>query len=238
MLILVDHTLSYALTATANFLTIYIQQFWRAVKQVSNANETIHFMVDKQEIRYIVYIFRGTLKLPIETHEQPFIPPVDFDYIRPFLRILGFQGSLERIPNDLLIDAIKDTQVYRDYVEMYIRVVVPVIPPESVESIQGMHRTPKATRTPNLDIVQKKRKGKYIVGESSSPKPSLKKRIRQKKSTSTTHLPPKILEEDVENLVEEEDESDGDEFADTMLLSDEDFGNSEIRTEKMQTPIP
>ncbi|GKD00024.1 hypothetical protein Tco_1170298, partial [Tanacetum coccineum] len=32
----------------------------------------------------------------------------------------------------------------------------------------------------------------------------------------------KILEEDVEKLVEGEDESDGDDFADTVLLTDED----------------
>ncbi|GKG61194.1 hypothetical protein Tco_0618919, partial [Tanacetum coccineum] len=35
----------------------------------------------------------------------------------------------------------------------------------------------------------------------------------------------KILKEDVEKLVEGEDESNGDEFVDTVLLSDEDFGD-------------
>ncbi|GJV15642.1 hypothetical protein Tco_1360965 [Tanacetum coccineum] len=121
------------------------------------------------------------------------------------------------------------------------------------------HRTPRATRTPNPDVVQKrKRKGKQAIGESSSPRLSLKIRIRQQKSTSTTPLPPsddqetddiieatqlglvldkttkvyeeqhnvaivkeKLLDEDVEKLVEGNDESDGNDFADTVLLSDE-----------------
>ncbi|GJY21016.1 hypothetical protein Tco_0393582 [Tanacetum coccineum] len=61
-------------------------QFYRPVKQVPNANETIRFMVDKQDITYTMDMFRETLKLPAETPEQPFIPPADFDYIRPFLK--------------------------------------------------------------------------------------------------------------------------------------------------------
>ncbi|GKG17897.1 hypothetical protein Tco_0372195, partial [Tanacetum coccineum] len=95
--LLVDHAFSHALTATADVLTVYIQQFWRTVKQVPNANETIRFMVDKQEITYTVDMFRATLKLLVETPEQPFIPPADFDYIQPFLKILGYQGPLERV---------------------------------------------------------------------------------------------------------------------------------------------
>ncbi|GJS96905.1 hypothetical protein Tco_0803873 [Tanacetum coccineum] len=92
-----DHALSHALIATADVPTVYIQQFYRPVKQVPNANETICFMVDKQDITYTMDMFRATLKLPAETPEQPFIPPADFDYIRPFLKILGYQGPLSRI---------------------------------------------------------------------------------------------------------------------------------------------
>ncbi|GJS47979.1 putative reverse transcriptase domain-containing protein [Tanacetum coccineum] len=97
-----------------------------------------------------------------------------------------------------------------------------------VESTQGTHRTPRATRTPNPNVVQNKKKGKQIARESSLPKPSLKIRIRQKKSTAITPLPPiekKIIYEDVEKLVEGEDELDSDEFANNVLLSDEDSGD-------------
>ncbi|GJU45998.1 hypothetical protein Tco_1203264 [Tanacetum coccineum] len=184
-------------------------------------------MVDKKDIIYTVDILCATLKLLVETPKQPFISPYDFDYIWPFIKILGYQGSLDRIPNDLLTNAIKDTQAYKDYVDVYEGVEVPTIQPELVESTQGTHRTPKATRTPNPVVVQKK-KGKQIAGESSLPKRSLKIRIRQKKSTPTTPLPPiekKILEEDVEKLVEGEDESNSDEFVNIVLLSDEDFSD-------------
>ncbi|GJU49587.1 hypothetical protein Tco_1219142 [Tanacetum coccineum] len=93
------------------------------------------------------------------------------------------------ITNDLLIDAIKDTQAYMDYVEKFERVDVPTIKPGLVKSTQRTNRTPRATRAPNPDDVQK-RKGKQDAGETSSPKPSLKIIIKQKKVTPTTPLPP------------------------------------------------
>ncbi|GJV08726.1 putative reverse transcriptase domain-containing protein [Tanacetum coccineum] len=79
-----------------------------------------------------------------------------------------------------------------------------------------------------LAVEENKKKGKQIARESRLPKPSLKIRIRQKKSTAITPLPPiekKIIYEDVEKLVEGKDELDSDEFADNVLLSDEDSGD-------------
>ncbi|GKB99536.1 hypothetical protein Tco_0985673 [Tanacetum coccineum] len=98
------------------------------------------------------------------------------------------------IPNDLLTDAIKDTQAYKDYTKKY----------------------------------EGKKKGKRATGESSSPKPSLKIRIKQQKVTPTTPLPlieEKLLEEDVEKIVEGIEDLDGNTLADTILLSDEDSGD-------------
>ncbi|GJS21015.1 hypothetical protein Tco_0449647 [Tanacetum coccineum] len=54
---LVDHAINYALTTTTDVLVVYIQQLWETVRQVLNANETIRFMVDKEEITYIVDMF-------------------------------------------------------------------------------------------------------------------------------------------------------------------------------------
>ncbi|GKB90523.1 hypothetical protein Tco_0962795, partial [Tanacetum coccineum] len=62
------------LTATADVPDIYIQQFWKTVKQVPNANDTIRFMVDKKEIIYTLDMFHAALKLPTKTAEKPFIP--------------------------------------------------------------------------------------------------------------------------------------------------------------------
>ncbi|GJZ04760.1 hypothetical protein Tco_0538035 [Tanacetum coccineum] len=116
-----------------------------------------------------------------------------------------------------------------------------------------------ATRKPNPKSAMKKKMGKQVVGESCTPKKSLKIRIKQRKSTPTTPIPPiddveryylieatqlslvvaktakkyeaqpnvalvesKILEEDVEKLVDGEEESDDDDFANTIILSYED----------------
>nr|GEV28894.1 hypothetical protein [Tanacetum cinerariifolium] len=67
------------------------------VRQVPNANETIRFMVDNEEITYTVNMFCSTLKLPVETPKQPFIPLANFECIQPFLRILGYQGILDKV---------------------------------------------------------------------------------------------------------------------------------------------
>ncbi|GJS59943.1 retrovirus-related pol polyprotein from transposon TNT 1-94, partial [Tanacetum coccineum] len=123
-------------------------------------------------------------------------------------------------------------------------------------------RTPRATRTPNPDVVQKKKKGKQIAGESSTPKISLKIRIKQKKPTPTTPLPhieksdddsgnrlePESYKENQDEVINDEekkdddnkkkdDDDDDDDHADHSLIKSQRTGSSEIRTEKIQTPI-
>ncbi|GJZ96824.1 hypothetical protein Tco_0669158 [Tanacetum coccineum] len=69
-------------------------------------------------------------------------------------------------------------------------VEVPMIQLELVESTQGTYRTPRATKTPNHEVIQKrKRKGKQTAEETSSPRKSLKIRIKQQKPISTAPLP-------------------------------------------------
>ncbi|GJU43504.1 retrovirus-related pol polyprotein from transposon TNT 1-94 [Tanacetum coccineum] len=263
--LLVDHAPSYDLTATADVPAMYLQQFWKTVKQVPNANEIIRFKIDKEEITYTVHMFHATLKLPVETPKQPFIPQATLEYIQPFLNIISYQGFVDKVSafytknlaqprqtmfkvfnrcitsrtsghdqtkinilqifhavinkvhvdyanllwwdflhwmlntNDLLTNAIRDKHIYKDYEDKYGGVDVPIIQPELVESTQGTNRTPRATRKPNpKDVQKRKRKGKQTAGESSTPK----------------------------KLVEgEEEESDGTEFADLVLHSDEDVGD-------------
>ncbi|GJU37779.1 hypothetical protein Tco_1186133 [Tanacetum coccineum] len=90
--ILIDHALSYALTVTADVLTVYIQQFWKTVKQVSNANNTIRFTDDRETITYTVDMFRSTLQLPVENPDNPFIEPSYLKFIQRFLKIVGYEG--------------------------------------------------------------------------------------------------------------------------------------------------
>ncbi|GJR80904.1 hypothetical protein Tco_0151689 [Tanacetum coccineum] len=95
--LLVDHALSYALTANANVPAVYLQQFWKTVRLVVNANETIRFTVDRKEITYTMDMFRSTLKLPVETSENPFIISATLKFIHPFLKIVGYQGNVDKV---------------------------------------------------------------------------------------------------------------------------------------------
>ncbi|GJZ71124.1 hypothetical protein Tco_0634975 [Tanacetum coccineum] len=68
--LLVDHALSYALTAIANVPAV---------------------------ITYTVDMFCATLKLPMETSAHPFIAPATLKYIQPFLKIVGYQGLVDKV---------------------------------------------------------------------------------------------------------------------------------------------
>ncbi|GKE28053.1 hypothetical protein Tco_1443437 [Tanacetum coccineum] len=129
--------------------------------------------------------------------------------------------------------------------------------------------------TPNPAKVQtRKRKGKQVARESSSPKPSLKLSIKQHKPTFTTPLPPNDDQErddiieatqlslaldktaklyriepeshkenpkknDVDKKKDDKkDDNDDDDNDDLALIRTRVTGSSEIRREKMQTPIP
>ncbi|GJS33761.1 hypothetical protein Tco_0532143 [Tanacetum coccineum] len=69
----------------------------KMVTQVPNVNESIRFMVDKKDIIYTLDMFRAALKLPTATDAQLFILHTNFDYIKDFLKILGYQGQLQRV---------------------------------------------------------------------------------------------------------------------------------------------
>ncbi|GJS85840.1 integrase, catalytic region, zinc finger, CCHC-type containing protein [Tanacetum coccineum] len=55
--ILLDHSLSYALTATANVPVVYLQQFYRIVSKVPDTEDTIKFMLDTKEFTYTMDMF-------------------------------------------------------------------------------------------------------------------------------------------------------------------------------------
>ncbi|GKC09069.1 hypothetical protein Tco_1000679 [Tanacetum coccineum] len=61
--ILLDHPLSYALTATADVPIVYLQQFWRTVSKVPGPKEMVKFMLNTQQFVYNVDMFRNILHL-------------------------------------------------------------------------------------------------------------------------------------------------------------------------------
>ncbi|GKE40883.1 hypothetical protein Tco_1464288 [Tanacetum coccineum] len=96
-LILLDHCLSHALTATADVPAVYLQQFWQTVSKVPDTEDTIKFMLDTQQFSYTVDMFRDTLHLPVETPENPFVAPANIHTIEVFMNRVGYQGVVDKV---------------------------------------------------------------------------------------------------------------------------------------------
>ncbi|GJW49250.1 hypothetical protein Tco_0090601 [Tanacetum coccineum] len=94
--ILLDHPLSYALTATADVPAVYLQQFWKTVSKVPDTKDTIRFKLDTQEIIYTVDMFRDTLKLPVETLNNLFVAQANIEIIESFMHTVGYQGAVDK----------------------------------------------------------------------------------------------------------------------------------------------
>ncbi|GJT79954.1 RNA-directed DNA polymerase, eukaryota, reverse transcriptase zinc-binding domain protein [Tanacetum coccineum] len=93
--ILLDHPLSYALTATVDVPVMYLQQFWRTVSKVPE--DTIKFLLDTQQFTYIVDMFRDTLHLPVETPDTPFVASTNIHTIEAFMNRVGYQGVVDKV---------------------------------------------------------------------------------------------------------------------------------------------
>nr|GEU29532.1 hypothetical protein [Tanacetum cinerariifolium] len=76
---------------------VYLQQFQKTVSKVHDIKDTIEFKLDSQEITYIVDMFRDTLKLLVETPDNPFIAPVNIKVIESFTQTVGYQGVVEKV---------------------------------------------------------------------------------------------------------------------------------------------
>ncbi|GJR89720.1 retrovirus-related pol polyprotein from transposon TNT 1-94 [Tanacetum coccineum] len=95
--ILLDHPLSYALTAITNVPVVYLQQFWRMVSKVPDTEDTIKFMLDTKEFTYTMDIIRVTLHLLMETLENPFVVPVNIETIKAFMNRVGYQDVADKV---------------------------------------------------------------------------------------------------------------------------------------------
>ncbi|GJV19819.1 hypothetical protein Tco_1368839 [Tanacetum coccineum] len=155
---------------------------------------------------------------------------------------------------------------FHDIKERVDKVLNDVVPKIALRT----NRTPRAHRTPNPatvfvdDVLSKKKKGKCVDGETSSPKPSLKVRFRQQppfipppsydkerdeiheatllsltmhKTTKATEdqenvaiVLERILEEDIEKMVDDDDDSEATEFDGSEYFNDEE--DSEKKDDK------
>ncbi|GJT26951.1 hypothetical protein Tco_0907226 [Tanacetum coccineum] len=152
------------------------------------------------------------------------------------------------ITDDLLTDAIRDTQTYKDYKKEFESVDVPTNQPGPVEYTQGTNRTPRATMTPNPnDVVQKKKRKedieKMVDEDEESTANEFVDTVLLEKEDSDDRLEPGSHKEKLENIDDDvekkyDKKDDDDDHTDHALIITRRTGSLEIRTEKMQTPIP
>ncbi|GJV04673.1 hypothetical protein Tco_1338242 [Tanacetum coccineum] len=247
--ILLDHPLSYALTATADVLDVYLQQFWKIVRKVPDTKDTIIFKLDSQEIIYTVDMFRDTLQLPVETPDNPFIAPVNIEIIESFMNRVGYQGVVDKdFMNNVFQN--KDVIQYPRFTKLIITVLMKKYPSISSRLEEDYHSIKDDTSLvsvytignvqvqgmliPNTFLTEEicatdNYKEYETVGRRGSK--VLERRVHQENHSnlpSDKRIQEKLAEEEIEKMVEgeEDDKSYASEFADSMINDDvDDSGN-------------
>ncbi|GJS40945.1 putative reverse transcriptase domain-containing protein [Tanacetum coccineum] len=263
--ILFDHPLSYALTATADVPAVYLQQFWKTVIKMPDTEDNVIFKLDSQEIVYTVDMLCNTLQLPVETPKIPFVIPTNIDIIESFMNRVGYHGVVDKTKINILqlfhvvvnhtnvdyaaliwwdfincVSQKKNVIQYPHFTKLIIAYLMkkfPSIPPRIEEDYHSIK-----------DDIPLGKQMKQSVRESSSPQKSLKITIRQKQvgegekdeqsyddfDDSDNRLEPGSHKENPEHFDDDDDKEEE--------KVDEKEGNEmcslEIRTKKMQTPIP
>ncbi|GJV18581.1 hypothetical protein Tco_1367601 [Tanacetum coccineum] len=67
------------------------------VSKVPGPEDTIKFMLNTQEFIYTLDMFRDILHLPVETLDNPFVAPVNFETIEDFMNRFGYQGVVNKV---------------------------------------------------------------------------------------------------------------------------------------------
>ncbi|GJV71275.1 hypothetical protein Tco_1491270 [Tanacetum coccineum] len=103
------------------------------------------------------------------------------------------------IPDAFLTAEIRETDDFKEYETVFMKVDVPMNQPQPVVSTQGTNRnTPRAPRTPTVSASpQETKKRKQTAGESSS-----KRIIIKKKKQSTPSIPPPGDDRERDEMVE------------------------------------
>ncbi|GJX30049.1 hypothetical protein Tco_0238128 [Tanacetum coccineum] len=105
-------------TVFQNIPTVYLQQFWNTIRKVPNANETIRFMLDRQEITYTVDMFRSTFNIKYLLHEESCSTVVSVYTIGN----VTVRGML--ILNESITDDIRATEKYKEYEKVFVQVYI------------------------------------------------------------------------------------------------------------------
>ncbi|GKA95565.1 hypothetical protein Tco_0817603 [Tanacetum coccineum] len=177
--ILLDHPLSYALTATADVPAVYLQQFWRTV---SKKKEAIQYPCFIKLI--IANLMKKFPNIPQRLKEDYHSIKDDVPLVSVYTtRNVSVRGML--IPDAFLTAEIRETNNFKEYETVFIKVEVLMNQPQPVVSTHGMHKiTPRAPRSPTISASPlETKKRKQNAGESSSPRKS------RKELTDTISIP-------------------------------------------------
>ncbi|GJR19316.1 hypothetical protein Tco_0967843 [Tanacetum coccineum] len=239
--ILLDHPLSYALTAAAEV------------------------PLDTQEITYTVDMFRDTLHLPVETPDNPFIAPVNIEIIESFMQRLAIKtmfkvfnhclttqtsGHDQTKINILQLFHVVVNRTHVDYASLFwwdfincvfqkkdviqylcfTKLIItnlmkkfPSIPQRIDEDYYSIKDDIPLLSVYTTGNVQGKKR-KQTAEETSSPSKSLKVTIKQKqvvKEPGSHKEHPEVVNDDDKNEEEKKDEK-----------KDDEMGSLEKRTEK------
>ncbi|GKC63982.1 hypothetical protein Tco_1096580 [Tanacetum coccineum] len=142
------------------------------------------------------------------------------------------------ISDAFLIAEIKETDDFKEYETVFMKVAVPMNQPQPVVSTQGTNRiTPSAYRSPTISgSPSESKKRKQIAKESSSLRKSLKITINQKQlvekdnDDSKDRIEPRSHKDNPEVVVDDDDKE--------SEKQDDEMGSLEVRNEETQTTIP
>ncbi|GJZ01265.1 hypothetical protein Tco_0519226 [Tanacetum coccineum] len=157
-------------------------------------------------------------------------------YIQPFMQIVGYQGDVDKVsafytkylaqPWHTMFKVFNRCLTSRtsghDQTQINILQIFHTVVNHVHVDYASLLWTPSAHKTPTsttiVGDVQKKRKRRQSVGETSSPKPSLNISVKQFKSSDTPIPPPS-------DDKEREEESYASKFVDSVFHDDDDSGN-------------
>ncbi|GJZ07538.1 hypothetical protein Tco_0541331 [Tanacetum coccineum] len=230
--ILLDHPLSYALTATVEVLIVYLQQFWKTVSKVCDTKDTIKFKLDTQEITYTADMFRHTLHLPVETpglrHPDAFLRSLWLTRGSPV------QGQRTHVNYDALfwwdfINCVfqkKDVIQYLCFTKLIVTDLMKKFPsiPQRIDEDYYSIKDDIPLFREEKEANRWRDKFTKKIAQSNHQTKTGGRRIEP---GSHKEHPEVVNDDDDENEEEKKDEK-----------KDDEMGSLENRTEKMQTPIP
>nr|GEZ83348.1 hypothetical protein [Tanacetum cinerariifolium] len=215
-LTLLDHYLSHALTTTADVPAVYLQQFWRTVSKTKiNILQLFHVVLNQTHVDYAAFFwwdFMSNVFQKKEAIQYPrFFKLIVADLMKKFPNIAK---RLEEDYHSIKDDVHSETNAFKEYETVFMKVVVPMNQPQPVVSTQGIPRVTPSAHRKSLKITIKQ---KQLVEKDDDDS---KDRIEPESHKDN----PEVVDDD------DDDKERGKE--------DDEMSSLEVRNEETLTTIP